>query len=98
MEATLKEGGGTGPQGHIPHKKNPEGENRLGRGPKSPPWRTTVLNLEFKPGPLVISAYHSMWVWGQNSFTREKLVDVGVYSVGSQARAFFPPEIPAPPP
>ena len=39
-----------------------------------------------------------MWVWGQNSFTREKLVDIGVYSVGSQARAFFPPEISAPPP
>jgi len=59
MEATLEEGGGTGPQGHIPHKnkKKTEGENRLGRGPMCPPWRTTVLNLEFKPGPLVISAY-----------------------------------------
>ena len=39
-----------GPQGHIPRKKKkPEGENRLEHGPKSPPWRTTVLNLEFKP-------------------------------------------------
>jgi len=27
--------------------KKPEGENRLVRGSKSPPWRTTVLNLEF---------------------------------------------------
>jgi len=34
-----------------------------------------------------------MWVWGRNWFTREKLVDVGVYSVGSQARGFFLPEI-----
>jgi len=34
-----------------------------------------------------------MLVWGRNSFTREKLVDIGVYSVGSQARGFFPPEI-----
>jgi hypothetical protein len=24
-------------------------ENCQGRGPKFPPWRTTVLNLEFKP-------------------------------------------------
>ena len=39
-----------------------------------------------------------MWVWGRDSFTREKLVDIGVYSVGSQARGFFPPEISAPPP
>jgi len=39
-----------------------------------------------------------MWVWGLNSSTREKLVDIGVYFVGSQARAFFPPEISAPPP
>jgi len=35
-------------------KKNPEGENRLDHGPKSPPWRTTVLNLEFEPRPFVI--------------------------------------------
>jgi len=43
-------GGGTGPQGHIPRtKKKSEGENRLGQGPKYPPWRTTVLNLEFNP-------------------------------------------------
>jgi len=50
MEATLEEGGGIGPQGHIPRKKKtPEGENHLEYGPKSPPWRTTVLNLEFKP-------------------------------------------------
>ena len=37
-------------------------------------------------------------MWGRNSFTREKLVGIGVDSVGSQARAFFPPEISAPPP
>jgi len=30
-------------------KIKPEGENRLDHGPKSPPWRTTVINLEFKP-------------------------------------------------
>jgi len=45
---------GGGPQGPIPiKKKHPrkksEGENCLGRGPKSSPWRTTVLNLVFKP-------------------------------------------------
>jgi len=39
-----------------------------------------------------------MWVWGRNSFTRERLVDIDVYSVGSQAQAFFAPEISAPPP
>jgi len=39
-----------------------------------------------------------MLVWGRNSSTREKLVDIGVYSVGSQARTFFPPEISATPP
>jgi len=44
------ESGWIGPQGHIPHKKKkPEGENRLNHGPRSPPGRTTVLNLEFKP-------------------------------------------------
>jgi len=35
---------------------------------------------------------------GPNSFTREKLVDIGVHSAGSQAREFFLPEISAPPP
>jgi len=30
-----------------------------------------------------------MWVWGQNLFTWEKAVDIGVYSVSSQARGFF---------
>jgi len=39
-----------------------------------------------------------MWVWGRNSFTSEKLVDIGVCSVSSQARGYFPPEISAPPP
>jgi len=39
-----------------------------------------------------------MWVWGRNSFTRDKLVDIGFYSVGNQARGFFPREILAPPP
>ena len=45
-------GGGGGPvrKETFPVKKNPpEGENRLDNGPKSPSWRTTVLNLEFKP-------------------------------------------------
>ena len=37
---------------------------------------------------------------GQNSssFTREKLVHIGVHSIGSQAQEFFLPEISAPPP
>ena len=39
-----------------------------------------------------------MWVWGRNSFTRDKLVDIGFYSVGNQAQGFFPREILAPPP
>jgi len=30
-----------------------------------------------------------MWVWGRNWFKREKAVDIGVDSVGSQARRFF---------
>jgi len=55
MEATLEEGGHWSARTHPPSKKKkPEGENRLDHGPKSPPWRTTVLNLEFKPWPLVI--------------------------------------------
>ena len=49
MEATLEEGGGPVRKDTSPVKKNPEGENRLDHGPKSPPWSTTVLNLEFKP-------------------------------------------------
>ena len=56
MEATLEEGGGPVRKDTSPVKKN-VGENRLGRGPKYPPWRTKVLNLEFKPGPIVISSY-----------------------------------------
>jgi len=28
-------------------------------------------------------------VWGRNLFTREKAVNIGVYSAGSQARGFF---------
>jgi len=39
-----------------------------------------------------------MWVWGQKSFMREKAVDIGVYSAGSQARGFFPHGVSAPPP
>jgi len=39
-----------------------------------------------------------MWVWGWNSFTREKLVDSGIYSVDSQTRALFSLEISAVPP
>ena len=35
---------------------------------------------------------------GRNSFTREKAVNIGVYSVGSQARGFFLHGISAPPP
>ena len=35
---------------------------------------------------------------GRNSFTREKAVNIEVYSVGSQARGFFLHGIPAPPP
>jgi len=54
-------GGGGGPVRKdtfpIKIKINPREENRLDHGPNSPPWRTTVLNLEFKPRPLVISAY-----------------------------------------
>ena len=56
MEATLEEGGDWSAR-HIPRKKfqnKPEGENRLDHGPKTPPWLTTVLNLEFKPRHLVI--------------------------------------------
>jgi len=54
METTLKEGGDRSARTHPPLKKKIEAENCLDRGPKSPPWRTTVLNLEFKPWPLVI--------------------------------------------
>ena len=75
-------GGWDGPQGHIPHKKNPEGENRLGWGPKSPPWTTTVLNLEFEPWPLVITTPLSH-PW---------------HFVVFLSREFFLPEISAPPP
>jgi len=39
-----------------------------------------------------------MWVWGRNSFRREKSVNIGVYSVGSQARGFFLHGIAVPPP
>jgi len=35
---------------------------------------------------------------GQNSLTREEAVNIGVYSVGSQARVFFLHGISAPPP
>jgi len=42
MEATLEEGG-------EPVRKDTSPVNRLGRGPKFPPWRTTVQNLDFKP-------------------------------------------------
>ena len=35
---------------------------------------------------------------GQNSFMKEKAVNIGVYSVGSQARGFFLHGISAPPP
>jgi len=35
---------------------------------------------------------------GWNSFTREKVINIGVYSVGSQARGFFLHGILAPPP
>ena len=45
----LKEGGDRSARTHPPYKKTPEGENRLDRGPKFPPWRTAELNLEFKP-------------------------------------------------
>ena len=34
----------------------------------------------------------------RNSFTRERAVNIGVYSVGSQARWFFLHRISAPPP
>ena len=34
---------------------------------------------------------------GRNSFTREKAVNIGVYSVGSQAQGFFLHGILAPP-
>ena len=37
MEATLEEGGGPVHKDTSSVKKKPEGENRLGRGPKSPP-------------------------------------------------------------
>jgi len=57
MEATLEEGGGQSARTHPRLKKDPEGENRLGWGPKFPPWRTTVLNLDFKPRPFVIGAH-----------------------------------------
>ena len=51
-EVHSRGGGETSPQGPIPVKKKiqekkHEGENRLGRGPKFPPWRATVLNLDF---------------------------------------------------
>jgi hypothetical protein len=57
MEATLEAGGDWSAR-HIPPSKTkkPEGENRLDHGPKTPTWRTTVPNLEFKPRPLVIFA------------------------------------------
>jgi len=43
-----------------------------------------------------ISAPHvHVRVWGRNSFTRDKLVDIVVCSVGSQAPKIFPPEISA---
>jgi len=64
MKATLEEGGGRSARTHPSEKKHPrkkpEGETRLGRGPKSPPWRTTVLNLFFKARPLVIGAHVSV--------------------------------------
>jgi len=47
-------GGGLVRKDTSPVKKKPEGENRLEHGPKCPPWRTMVLNLEFKPLPRVI--------------------------------------------
>ena len=37
-------------------------------------------------------------MWGRNSFTREKAINIGVYSVGRQARGFFLYGILAPPP
>jgi len=61
MKVTLDEGGDrsamTPPFKKKIQEQKPDGENRLVRGPKSPPWRTTVLNLGFKPGPLVIGAH-----------------------------------------
>jgi len=51
MEATLEEEGGS-VRKDTPSEKNKnktKGENSLDHSPKSPPWRTTVLNLEFKP-------------------------------------------------
>jgi len=57
MEATLEEGGGRGPvrkDTSSVKKKKTEGGNHLDHGPKSPPWRTTVLNLEFKPWCLFV--------------------------------------------
>ena len=79
-------GGGVSVRKHTsPVKsKNPEGENRLGQGPKYPPWRTTVLNLDFQPRPLVIGAHVGVGL----EFVQGR--KIGVYSVGSQAREFFP--------
>ena len=61
MEATPEEGGDWSARTHPPLKIKikPEGENHLDHGPKSPPWRTTVLNLKFKPRPVVIGALTS---------------------------------------
>ena len=75
-------GGVTGPQGHIPHKKKPRRRKPPCRGPKSPPWWTTVLNLEFKPWPFVIGA--------PSSHVRHFVVFL--------SRGFFLPEISAQPP
>ena len=52
MEATLEEGGGTGPQGHIPRKnENKTRRRKLSRsGSKVPPMANRfALKLEFKP-------------------------------------------------
>jgi len=75
-------GGVTGLQGRIPHKKKTRRRKPPCRGPKSPPWWTTVLNLEFKPWPFVIGA--------PSSHVRHFVVFL--------SRGFFLPEISAQPP
>ena len=51
-------GKGTCPQGHVLRKTKKKNQRWKSSGSRSqvPPWRTTVLHLEFKPWPLVIGA------------------------------------------
>jgi len=97
MKSTLEEGGGRSAMTHPPKKKSKKKTRRRkpsGSRSQTPPMANYGTKLGFQT---LIPRYRPACGCGAG-FVQEKLVDIGFYSIGDQARGFFLPEISAPPP